>query len=107
MKRLPFKAVNLTEQWSGVETIFITYVQETQEDPRLDVVLNAPEDTLDQSFMNKVNQKMLKRAKDFCLDDLEVNISVIPNSVYKFDNQTMNYCNGCWFVNGLAISGMA
>ena len=57
---------------------------------RLDVVLNAPEATLDQSFMNKVNQQMLKLAKDFGLDDLDFNISVIPNRVYKFDNQTMN-----------------
>ena len=74
---------------------------------RLDIVLNAPEDILDQSFMNDVNQQMLKRAKDFGLDDLDVNISVIPNRVYKFDNQSMNLCNGCWMVNGLAISGMA
>jgi len=37
-----------------------------------------------------VNQQMLKRAKDFGLDDLDVNISVIPNRVYKFDNQSMN-----------------
>ena len=57
---------------------------------RLDVVLNAPEDILDQSFMNEVNQGMLKRAKEFGLDDLEVNISVIPDRVYKFDHQTMN-----------------
>ena len=56
----------------------------------LDVVLNAPEDILDQSFINKVNQQMLKRAKDFGLDALDVNIIVIPNRVYKFDNQTMN-----------------
>ena len=33
---------------------------------------------------------MLKRAKDFGLDDLDVNINVIPNRVYKFDNQSMN-----------------
>ena len=57
---------------------------------RLDVVLNAPEDILDQSFMNEVNQQMLKRAKGFGLADLDVNISVIPNRVYMFDNQTMN-----------------
>ena len=53
-------------------------------------MLNAPEDILDQSLMNKVIQRMLKRAKDFGLDDVYVNISVIPNSVNKFDNQTMN-----------------
>ena len=57
---------------------------------KLDVVLNVPEDIFDQSFMNKVNQRMLKRAKDFGLDDLDVNISVIPNREYMFDNQTVN-----------------
>jgi len=57
---------------------------------KLDVVLNVPEDIFDQSFMNKVNQQMLKRAKDFGLDDLDVNISVIPNREYMFDNQTVN-----------------
>ena len=40
-------------------------------------MLNAPEDILDQSFMNDVNQQMLKRAKDFGLDDLDVNISAV------------------------------
>ena len=40
--------------------------------------------------MNEVNQQMLKRAKGFGLADLDVNISVIPNRVYKFDNQTMD-----------------
>ena len=57
---------------------------------RLDVVLNAPEDILGKSFMNKVNQQMLKRAKDFGLEELDVNISVMPNRMYKFDNERMN-----------------
>ena len=57
---------------------------------RLDVVLNAPEDIVEQPFMNEVNQQMLKRAKDFGLADLDVNISLIPNRVYKFGNQTIN-----------------
>jgi hypothetical protein len=51
--------------------------------------LNAPGQILDQSFMNNVNQQMLKWVKDLGLDDLDVNISVIPNGVYKFDNQSM------------------
>ena len=51
-------------------------------------MLNPPEDILDQSFMNEFNQGMLKRAKGFGLDDLDLNTSVIPNLVYKFDNQT-------------------
>ena len=52
-------------------------------------MLNAPKDILNQSFMNEVNQQMLKRAKGFGLADLDVNISVIRNRVYKLDNQTM------------------
>ena len=57
---------------------------------RLDLVLNAPEDFLNQSLMDDFYQRMLKRANDFGLADLDVNISVIPNRVYKFDNQRVN-----------------
>ena len=56
----------------------------------LDIVLNAPEDILDQSFVKDVNQQMLKRSKDFRLDDLDVNISVTSSHVYKFDRQTID-----------------
>ena len=75
--------------WSKVRLMYSS-VSVVNNKARLDIVLNAPEDILDQSFMNDVNQQMLKRAKDFGLDDLDVNISVIPNRVYKFDNQSMN-----------------
>ena len=56
----------------------------------LDIVLNASEGILDQSFMNEDNQGILRRAKGFGLDDLDVNISVIPRRACKFDNQAMN-----------------
>ena len=75
--------------WSKVRLMY-RCVSVVDNKARLDVVLNAPEDILDQSLMNEVDQGMLKRAKEFGLDDLEVNISVIPNRVYKFDHQTMN-----------------
>ena len=75
--------------WSKVRLMYSS-VSVVNNKARLDIVLNSPEDILDQSFMNDVNQQMLKRAKDFGLDDLDVNISVIPNRVYKFDNQSMN-----------------
>ena len=75
--------------WSKVRLMYSS-VSVVNNEARLDIVLNAPEEILDQSFMNDVNQQMLKRAKDFGLDDLDVNISVIPNRVYKFDNQSMN-----------------
>ena len=56
----------------------------------LDIVLNDSEGILDQSFMNEDNQGILKRAKGFGLDDLDVNISVILRRACKFDNQAMN-----------------
>ena len=40
--------------------------------------------------MNEVNLGMLKRAKEFGLDGIEVNISAMSNRVYKFDHQTIN-----------------
>ena len=75
--------------WSKIRLMYSS-VSVVDNKARLDVVLNAPEDILGQSFMNKVNQQMLKRAKDFGLEELDVNISVIPNRMYKFDNQKMN-----------------
>ena len=40
--------------------------------------------------MDFVYQSMLMRAKSFGLDDLDENISMIPNRVYKYDGQGMN-----------------
>ena len=57
---------------------------------RLDLVLNAPEDFLNQSLMDDFYQKMQRRAKDFGLKDLDVNVSVIPNRVYKFNSLKVN-----------------
>ena len=75
--------------WSKVRLMYSS-VSVFNNKAKLDIVLNAPDVILDQSYMDDVNQQMLKRAKDFGLDDLDVNISVIPNRVYKFDNQSMN-----------------
>ena len=57
---------------------------------RLDLVLNAPENFLDQSILDDFHQQILKRAKDFGLDDLDANVSVIPNRVYKFGNEKIS-----------------
>ena len=57
---------------------------------RLDLVLNASEDFLNQSLMDDLYQKMQRRAKDLGLKGLDVNISVIPNRIYKFDSQRVN-----------------
>ena len=75
--------------WSKVRLMY-SNVSVVGNKARLDLVLNAPEDFLNQSLMDDFYQRMLKRANDFGLADLDVNISVIPNRVYKFDNQRVN-----------------
>ena len=75
--------------WSKVRLMY-SNVSVVDNKAMLDIVLNAPEDFLNQSLMNSLNRQMLKRAKEFGLHDLSMNISVIPNRVYSFDNQTMN-----------------
>ena len=50
--------------WSKVRLMFSS-ISVVNNKARLDIVLNAPEDIFDQSFMVEVNQGMLKRAKGF------------------------------------------
>ena len=82
-------AQNNPRFWSKARLMY-SNVSVVDNKARLDLVLNAPEDFLDQALIDFVYQSMLKRAKSFGLDDLDVNISVIPNRVYKFDSQGMN-----------------
>ena len=71
--------------WSRVRLTY-SNVSVVDNKATLDLVLNAPEDFLNQSVMNSLNQQMFSRAKEFGVDDLDMNISVIPIRVYKFDN---------------------
>ena len=57
---------------------------------RLDLVLNAREDFLNQSLMDNFYQKMQRRAKGFDLNSLNVNVSVIANRDYKFNSLKVN-----------------
>ena len=66
--------------WSRVRLTY-SNVSVVDNKATLDLVLNAPEDFLNQSVMNSLNQQMFSRAKEFGVDDLGMNISVIPNRV--------------------------
>ena len=84
LKRIAIAQGN-SRLWSRVR---LTYgnISVVDNKATLDLVLNAPEDFLNQSVMNSLNQQMFSRAKEFGVDDLDMNISVIPNRLYKFDN---------------------
>ena len=66
--------------WSRVRLTY-SNVSVVDNKATLDLVLNAPEDFLNQSVMNSLNRQMFSRAKEFGVDDLGMNISVIPNRV--------------------------
>ena len=55
----------------------------------IQLVLNAPEDLLDQAFMDQIYAQMRKKAGLFGLDDIEITISVIPNRVYRYDQSRL------------------
>ena len=48
-------------------------------------MLHAPEDLLNQDSIDTMQRNMLERWKDLGLEDLDLNVSVIPNRVYRFN----------------------
>ena len=79
LKRIAIAQGN-PRSWSRVRLTY-SNVSVVDNKATLDLVLNAPEDFLNQSVMNSLNQQMFSRAKEFGVDDLGMNISVIPNRV--------------------------
>ena len=79
LKRIAIAQAN-PRLWSRVRLTY-SNVSVVDNKATLDLVLNAPEDFLNQSVMNSLNQQMFSRAKEFGVDDLGMNISVIPNRV--------------------------
>jgi uncharacterized membrane protein len=55
----------------------------------IQLVLNAPEDLLDQALMDQIYAQMRKKAGLFGLDDIEIMISVIPSRVYRYDQSRL------------------
>ena len=75
--------------WSRVRLMYSNVIVVNNK-ARLDLVLNAAEDFLNQSLMDDFYQKMQRRAKGFGLKGLDVNVSVNLNCVYKFDGLKLN-----------------
>ena len=75
--------------WSRVRLMYSNVIVGNNK-VRLDLVLNAPEDFLNHALMDDFYQKMQRRAKDFGLKGLDMNVGVIPSRVYKFDSLNVN-----------------
>ena len=50
----------------------------------LDLVFNAPEDLLTEPLLEDLFQRFKTGATDLGLDDIDVNVSVIPNRVFHY-----------------------
>ena len=51
----------------------------------VDLVLNAPVDLFDQAAITSMQQNLLKRSRQLGVDDIDFNISIVPNRVYRFE----------------------
>ena len=78
-------AQSIPRLWSRVRLMYSNVIVVNNK-ARLDLVLNAPEDFLNQSLMDNLYQKMQRRAKDFGFKSLEVSVSMIPDQDYNFNS---------------------
>ena len=80
-----FKLVNENPYlWSKVRIMY-SNVRVENNKADFDLVINAPEDLMEQSVLDEIYLQLLKRCKDLGLDDIDLNISVIPNRVFRYD----------------------
>ena len=70
--------------WSRVRLLYIN-VRVNDNVASVDLVLNAPEDLLDQAAITSMQQNLLKRSRQLGVDDIDFNISIVPNRIYRFD----------------------
>ena len=69
--------------WSHIRILY-SNVRVVDNQATLDLVLNAPEKMLTRAVLDDVFKRFKSRAVDFGLDDIDVNISVIPNRVFRY-----------------------
>ena len=83
IKRLKMAQKN-PRLWTRVRLMYSS-VRVAENKASVDPVLNAPEDLLNQASIDTMQRNMLERSKALGLEDLDLNVSVIPNRVYRFN----------------------
>ena len=81
MKSNPFLCSHIRILYSNVRVV--------DNQATLDLVLNAPEKMLTRAVLADVFKRFKSRAVDFGLDDIDVNISVIPNRVFRYQAEAL------------------
>ena len=51
----------------------------------VDQVLSAPEDLLNEAAISAMQRNPLMRSKELGLNDIDFNISIVPNRGYRFE----------------------
>lgn len=70
--------------WSKVRIMY-SNVQVKNNEASFDLVINAPEELMKQSVLDEIYRQLLRRSNDLGLAEIDLNISVIPNRVFRFD----------------------
>jgi len=83
IKRLKIAEKN-PRLWSRVRLIYSS-VRVTDNKASVDLVVNAPEDLLDETAIRNMQANMLSRSRQLGLDDIKFSLSVVPNRVYRFE----------------------
>ena len=77
IKRLQVAQKN-PKLWSRVRILYSS-VRVNDNIANVDLVLNAPEDLLDEGAIRAMQRNLLKRSGELGLDDVDFNISIVPN----------------------------
>ena len=76
-------AGNDSYQWSKVRLIF-SNVSITRNNVKLYLVFSAPENLINQEHMDRIYSQLKQRARRLGVQDLEVNVSIIPYRVFYY-----------------------
>ena len=74
---------NDSYQWSKVRLIF-SNVSISRNNAKLYLVFGAPENFIDQEYMDRIYLQLKQRACHLDVQDLEVNVSIIPYRVFYY-----------------------
>ena len=70
-------------QWTKVRLIF-SNISISRSNAKLYLVFGAPENFIDQEYMDRIYLQLKQRACHLDVQDLEVNVSIIPYRVFYY-----------------------
>ena len=78
--------------WSHVRILY-SNVRVVDNEVGFDLVLNAPKKILTRPVFDDVFKRLKAKAVDFGLDDININVSVIPKRVFRYQPEALFYAS--------------